>query len=398
MNILEHIKQELPWLDANSTYDLTRGKPSPEQLNIAQNILTKIEQPYQLDDIDLRNYGHPEGLPSARKLGASLLSSQFEETHALDNSSLTLMHQIISCAFFLGFKNSKLSKHSKIICPVPGYDRHFKLLENFGIEMLTVPFQNDGPDLNAIEDLLKSQDNIHGIVCVPRHSNPTGHTFSDENVKNLFRLTYPYKENFCFFWDNAYACHDVDQTIEQTPIDQIAKECDMEHNFFQVGSTSKITLAGAGISFFSSSKDNLAQFVDFRNAITPGPNKMNQGIHVKYFEAMPIKDQMNELKKIIKPKFETVNKYLSPLRDEGLCSYDKPTGGYFFSFNSSSNNADKIIETCGHAGLKLLPLGACFPYQNDPENNNIRLAPTFPDNETLGRCMKIFTNIVKYLN
>ena len=208
MNILEHIKQELPWFDANSTYDLTRGKPAPEQLDIVQNILAKIEQPFELDGIDLRNYGNPEGLPSARKLGATILNSNYDETHALDNSSLTLMHQIISCSFFLSFKNSRLSKESKIICPVPGYDRHFKLLENFGIQMIPVPFQDDGPDLNAIEHLLRSEENIHGIVCVPRHSNPTGHTYSDENVKALFKLAQPYKDNFSFFWDNAYAYHD----------------------------------------------------------------------------------------------------------------------------------------------------------------------------------------------
>ena len=398
MNILEHIKQELPWFDANSTYDLTRGKPAPEQLDIVQNILAKIEQPFELDGIDLRNYGNPEGLPSARKLGALILNSNYDETHALDNSSLTLMHQIISCSFFLGFKNSKLSKESKIICPVPGYDRHFKLLENFGIQMITVPFQDDGPDLDAIEQLLKSEDNIHGIVCVPRHSNPTGHTYSDENVKALFKLAQPYKNNFSFFWDNAYACHDLYETIEQTPIDQIAKDHDMENNYFQVGSTSKITLAGAGISFFSSSKSNLDTFIDFRNAITPGPNKMNQGLHMKYFEAISLENQMDGLKNVIKPKFDLVDSCLKPLQDNELCTYVKPTGGYFFSFNSTRNNADEIIDSCSKLGLKLLPLGACFPYQKDYTNNNIRLAPTFPDIATLERCIKIFTNVVKYLN
>ena len=398
MNILEHIKQELPWLDTNSTYDLTRGKPASKQLDIVQNILTKIEQPFELDGIDLRNYGNPEGLPSARKLGATILNSNYDETHALDNSSLTLMHQIISCSFFLGFKNSKLSKKSKIICPVPGYDRHFKLLENFGIEMVTVPFQDDGPDLNAVEQLLKSEENIHGIVCVPRHSNPTGHTYSDENVKALFKLTQPYKNNFSFFWDNAYACHDLDETIEQTPINKIAKDHAMEDNYFQVGSTSKVTLAGAGISFLSSSETNLNAFIDFRNAITPGPNKMNQGLHVKYFEAISLDSQMKELKKVIKPKFELVDSHLEPLQSDGLCTYVKPTGGYFFSFNSTRNNADEIIQCCSKLGLKLLPVGSCFPYEKDPENSNIRLAPTFPDIATLERCIKIFINVAKYLN
>jgi DNA-binding transcriptional MocR family regulator len=398
MNILEHIREELPWLDANSTYDLTRGKPAPDQLDVVQNIIAQIEIPFELDGIDLRNYGNPEGLPSARKLGASILKSDYDETYALDNSSLTLMHQIVSCSFFLGFKNSKLNSASKIICPVPGYDRHFKLLENFGIEMITVPFQEDGPNLNAIQKILETEKNVHGMVCVPRHSNPTGHSYSDDNVKRLFKLACPHKENFSIFWDNAYACHDLDETIAQTPIDQIAKANDMEHNYFQVGSTSKITLAGAGVSFFSSSKNNLEVFVDFRNAITPGPNKINQGMHVKYFEAVSVEQQMQKLKEIIKPKFELVDQYLKPLQEEGKCTYTKPTGGYFFSFNSSNNNADQIIKYCGDLGLKLLPVGACFPYQDDPDNRNIRLAPTFPDHATLERCLKIFTKVVNHLN
>jgi DNA-binding transcriptional MocR family regulator len=398
MNILEHIRQELPWLDGNTVYDLTRGKPAPEQLDITQRYCSDLTIPYEMDGIDLRNYGNPEGLPSARMLGSSILKTNFEETHALDNSSLTLMHQIISCAFFLGFKKSKLSSDSKIICPVPGYDRHFKLIENFGVEMITVPFQKDGPDLDAIEDLLNKESNVHGIVCVPRHSNPTGHTFSDGNVQQLFELLAPLKDNFSIFWDNAYACHDIDETIQQTPADQIAKRLGLEDNLFQVGSTSKITLAGSGISFISSSTENLSKFIDFRNAITPGPNKMNQGMHVKYFESVSIEQQMNELKKIIKPKFELVDDILKPLKDSGLCSYEKPTGGYFYSIDSAKSNADEIVQNCSDLGLRLLPMGSCFPYGNDPDKKNIRLAPTFPDLASLQRCVSIFKNVLKYLN
>ena len=398
MSILKQIKQELSWLDANNAYDLTRGKPSPAQLDISQKILSQIEIPYEMDGIDLRNYGNPEGLPSARKLGSNILSSNFDETIALDNSSLTLMHQVVSCSLFLGFDKSNLNKDSKIICPVPGYDRHFKLLENFGVRMITVPFQDDGPDLNAVKEVLENESDVHGIVCVPRHSNPTGHTYSDKNVHELFKLFRPYNKNFSIMWDNAYACHDLEKTIEQTPADKIAKELGMHENFFQVGSTSKITLAGAGISFLSSSKNNINKFIDFRNAITPGPNKLNQGLHVKYFKLMSIEDQMAELRKIIAPKFDLVKKYIAPLRDEDLCDYTSPTGGYFFSFDSKKNNAAEIIQTCEALGLRLLPVGSCFPYQKDPMNNNIRLAPTFPDLDTLDKCMQIFSKVVKTLN
>ena len=380
--------------------DLTRGKPSEEQLDLSNSLINFDEKDFSSHGIDIRNYGEVKGLEACRKIGSEILGCSEDYIWSGGNSSLSLMSKFLSFLFIQGNKSGPWNNKERVsvLCPVPGYDRHFKLLENFGIEMVTVPFQDDGPDLNAVEHLLKSEENIHGIVCVPRHSNPTGHTYSDENVKALFKLTQPYKNNFSFFWDNAYACHDLDETIEQTPINKIAKDHAMEDNYFQVGSTSKVTLAGAGISFLSSSETNLNAFIDFRNAITPGPNKMNQGLHVKYFEAISLDSQMKELKKVIKPKFELVDSHLEPLQSDGLCTYVKPTGGYFFSFNSTRNNADEIIQCCSKLGLKLLPVGSCFPYEKDPENSNIRLAPTFPDIATLERCIKIFINVAKYLN
>ena len=168
MSILEQIKSELPWLDDKVSFDLTRGKPSADQLNVTQKNFKHIEIPFEMDGIDLRNYGNPEGIPSARQLGAQILSTEFNETIALDNSSLTIMQQLVSCAYHLGFPKSKLSKKTKFLCPVPGYDRHFKLLENFGVEMIPMPFQDDGPDVNVLSDLISKDDDISGIVCVPR--------------------------------------------------------------------------------------------------------------------------------------------------------------------------------------------------------------------------------------
>ena len=398
MNILEQIRKEHPWLEANRVFDLRRGKPSNLQLDTTQNILETIETQFHMDGIDLRNYGEPQGIPSARALGAEILGTNVNETIALDNSSLTLMHQTLACAYFLGFKLSKIDTVSKILCPAPGYDRHFKLIENFGIEMITIPFQDDGPDLNAIEAILKKEKNVHGIACVPRHSNPTGHTYSDENVRSMFEMFSALNNNFMILWDNAYACHDLKNTIEQTNAKSLAKEFNLEDNLFQFGSTSKITLAGSGISFLSSSTKNLEAFIEYRNGLAVGPNKMNQGLHVEYFKKMPIKKQMQKMKEILLPKFEITRNYLNILKENNLGDFSEPTGGYFFSYDSNKPNCHEIIDNCKELNLKLLPAGSSFPYNKDPENKNIRIAPSFPENDELEKSMKILTSVVKHLN
>jgi DNA-binding transcriptional MocR family regulator len=372
MNILDQIKEELPWLGNNEIYDLTRGKPSPNQLLLSQKLIESISQPFEMDGVDLRNYGTPEGIKSARNLGSTILDTDEKKTLALDNSSLTLMHQILACSYFLGFSSSKLTPESKFICLVPGYDRHFKLLENFGIEMISVPFLENGPDIEKIKEYIAKDNSIHGIVCV--------------------------KENFMIIWDNAYACHDLKETIKQSSASSIARSNGVEENLFILGSTSKITLAGAGISFISSAAENLDQFISYRNSLTPAPNKMNQGLHAKIFSQVSIIDHMTELKKLILPKFELVESYLLNLKKMNLCEFTSPTGGYFFSFESSNKNAEEIINACGEVGLKLLPVGSCFPYLRDPNNSNIRLAPTFPNIEDLEKCMEIFSKVVIRLN
>ena len=398
MNILEQIRKEHSWLEANTSYDLRRGKPSNLQLDTTQTILESIEAPFYMDGIDLRNYGEPEGIPSARALGAEILGTDKNQTLALDNSSLTIMHQLLTYSHFLGLKSSKIRANSKILCPSPGYDRHFKLIENFGIEMIAVPFQEDGPDLNVIETILEKEKNIHGIVCVPRHSNPTGHTYSDENVRSMFELFSKFNNNFMIVWDNAYACHDLKKTISQTSATSLAKEFDLEHNLFQLGSTSKMTLAGAGISFLSASKENLASFIEYRNSFTVGPNKMNQGLHVEYFKRVPIREQMQNLKEILLPKFKITEQYLNTLKEANLGNFSNPTGGYFFSYDLNKSNCDEIISNCEQLNLKLLPAGSSFPYNKDPGNKNIRIAPSFPNIDELEKSMKILSSVVKHLN
>ena len=398
MSILKQIKEELPWLGDNDSFDLTRGKPSPDQLKLSQKLIENIKQPFEIDGVDLRNYGNPDGIQSAKILGSEILDTPIEKIIALDNSSLTLMHQLLACAYFLGFEAVNLSRTSKFLCLVPGYDRHFKLLENFGIEMISVPFLEDGPDIQVITDLIAADESINGIVCVPRHSNPTGHTFSDDHVEQLFTAIMPNKNNFMIIWDNAYACHDLRETIKQTSALSIAEKIGIEKNLFILGSTSKITLAGAGISFLSTESANLDTFISYRNSLTPGPNKMNQGLHAKMFQEHSLSDHMNALREIILPKFNLVDNYMLDLKNRGLCNYTSPTGGYFYSFESSTNKANEIINLCGEAGLKLLPLGSCFPYNIDPNNSNIRIAPTFPSYKDLEKCMEIFSKVVINLN
>tara|TARA_X000000368_G_scaffold326452_1_gene263482 strand:- start:6 stop:1202 length:1197 start_codon:yes stop_codon:yes gene_type:complete len=398
MNILEQIRKEHSWLEANRAYDLRRGKPSALQLDITQSNLETIEMPFHMDGVDLRNYGDPEGIPSARALGTEILGTNANETIALDNSSLTLMHQTLACAYFLGFKSSKIDSVSKILCPAPGYDRHFKLIENFGIEMIAVPFQDDGPDLNAIEAILKKEKNVHGIACVPRHSNPTGHTYSDENVRSMFEMFSTLNNNFMILWDNAYACHDLKNTIEQTNANSLAKEFNLEDNLFHFGSTSKITFAGSGISFLSSSKNNLEAFIEYRNSLAVCPNKINQGLHVEYFKKMPLKKQMQKMKESLLPKFEITKHYLNILKENNLGNSSDPTGGYFFSYDSNKSNCHEIIDICKELNLQLLPAGSSFPYNKDPDNKNIRIAPSFAENDELEKSMKILTSVVKHLN
>ena len=398
MSILEQIRSELPWLDDKVIFDLTRGKPSPDQLSVTEENFRSINVPYEMDGIDLRNYGTPEGIPSARELGSKILSTPFSNTLALDNSSLTLMQQVLACSYHIGFNKSKLSNKSKFLCPVPGYDRHFTLIENFGVEMIPMPFQKDGPDLNSLESLLKQHKDVNGIICVPRHSNPTGHTYSDDNVRNMFKLLQSCNENFMILWDNAYACHDLKDTTTQSPASIMAEEYDLQHNLFILGSTSKITLAGSGLAFFSSSKENNEKFIDYRNSLTPGPNKMNQGLHTIFFQKKSLESQMDGLKKIILPKFQMVDECLLRLKEKNLCSFTSPTGGYFVSFESTNSKAQEIVENCLNLGLRLLPVGSCFPYGDDPHNSNIRIAPTYPNLENLDKCLKIFEKVVEKLN
>ena len=377
--------------------DLTRGKPSPDQLTFSEELDGILDGNFTQDGIDIRNYGEIKGLPSARKLGAELLDYSEEFVLASSNSSLTLMGNLLSSFLFNGSGDAPWNELEtvSIICPVPGYDRHFALCEKLGIKMIKVPLTGDGPDMNIVEDLVKNDESIKGIWCIPKHSNPTGETYSQDTVKRIANLPLIGTPDFIVLWDNAYAVHDFANSKELSCIQNISQELNTFDNIATFGSTSKITFAGGGIAFLGASDKLMTLFLDYFSKFNFSPDKVNQARHVRFLKNKKgIESHMKKLAPLIKPKFELVDKYLNSL-PEGLASWTKPTGGYFVSFDSKPGQASKIFDLCKKAGLNLTPVGSAFPYRRDQEDSNIRIAPTYVSIDELDKAMQIFVCCVK---
>ena len=377
--------------------DLTRGKPSPEQLTLSEELDGILDGNFIQDGVDIRNYGEIKGLPSARKLGAQLLDYSEEFILASSNSSLTLMGNLLSAFLFNGSGDSPWNELEtiSIICPVPGYDRHFALSEKLGIKMIKVPLTGDGPDMNIVEDLVKNDDSIKGIWCNPKHSNPTGEIYSQDTVKRIANLPLIGASDFIVLWDNAYAVHDFTSSKKLSSIQEISQELNTFDNVATFGSTSKITFAGGGIAFLGASDKLMSLFLDYFSKFNFSPDKVNQARHVRFLKNKKgIEFHMKKLAPLIKPKFELVDKYLNSLPD-GLASWTKPTGGYFVSFDSRPGRASKIFDLCKNAGLNLTPVGSAFPYRRDQEDSNIRIAPTYVSIDELDKAMQIFVCCVK---
>lgn len=383
--------------------DLTRGKPSSEQLSLSDALDGILAGNYISNDgTDTRNYGGLDGLVGARELGASMTGTPLENVLAGGNSSLTLMHQTLSIAYHYGLAGAdsawKNESKVKFICPVPGYDRHYAACEHIGIEMVTVGMNADGPDMDAVETLLKEDSSIKGMWCVPRFSNPTGVVYSDDVVQRIAKLGHIASANFRVFWDNAYAIHSLDENAAQVAnIWQACNAQDTQDSVLQFASTSKITHAGAGVAFLSASQENLKGFKASLGFITIGPDKVNQLRHIKFFEK---DDALNEhMKKhaaIIKPRFASVLSHLeTAFSDNDLGRWESAQGGYFISFDTRPGLAKEVVKLAADAGVKLTPAGATFPYGNDPENSNIRIAPTVPTVEQVDAAMKVFVVCVK---
>lgn len=383
--------------------DITRGKPSSEQLSLSDALDGILDKDYRAaDGTDTRNYGGLDGLSEAKQLGSLLLNIPAEAVLVGGNSSLTLMFQAVMVGHIFGYSgpDSAWQKHGKVkfICPVPGYDRHFTVTETFGIDMVTVPMTADGPDMDAVETLIKNDSSIRGMWNVPRFSNPTGVVYSDETVRRIAALGTIAHPSFRVFWDNAYAVHQLsDEAQTLASIHAYCQDLGTEDSVLQFGSTSKITHAGAGIAFMGASAKNLASFKAMLAASTIGPDKENQLRHCKFIpDAAALKSLMDKHAALLRPRFETaLQKLHEAFADSDLGTWEEPQGGYFVSFDARAGCAQDIVRLAAEAGVKLTPAGATFPYGKDPENRNIRIAPSVPSVDEIATAMDVFVLCVK---
>ncbi|MBF0353418.1 MAG: aminotransferase class I/II-fold pyridoxal phosphate-dependent enzyme [SAR324 cluster bacterium] len=388
---------------AGLNLDLTRGKPAGQQLDLSNGLDGLLQGNYKSGDgTDTRNYGGLDGLPEMKALAGQMMGVKPAEVVIGGNSSLTLMYQFMMHAHFWGplGKGSAWNEGSvrpKFICNVPGYDRHFTICEDLGIEMISVELKDDGPDMDAIEKLVRNDPSIKGMWCVPKHSNPTGHIYSDAVVERIAKLAKIAGSAFVVMWDNAYAVHDFgDNVPELANLMEHARKNGTENSIVITASTSKITFAGAGISFLGASEEILKHFKKRLTAITIGPDKVNQLRHLRMIKDMnDVTALMKQHAAILKPKFEMVLKILEQeLGGKGIATWTIPTGGYFVSFDIPGL-AKEVVKLSAEAGVKLTPAGSTYPYMKDPQDKNIRIAPSFPSLKEIEPAMNVFVTCVQ---
>ena len=387
--------------------DMSRGKPSPAQLDIAMGILDTVNSSSDIkseDGVDCRNYGGLDGIPEARHLMADVMDVNYENVIVYGNSSLNIMYDTISRLMLEGTGGNtpwcKLDK-VKFLCPVPGYDRHFAITQHFGVEMITVPMNEGGPDMDMVEKLVADDDSVKGIWCVPKFSNPGGCVYSDEVVRRMAALK-PAAKDFRIMWDNAYALHYLYEDNQPHILD-IISECEKAGNpdmVYEFASTSKISFAGAGIAALATSKANIAEVKKALTIQTIGYDKLNQLRHVRYYKNKDgIMKHMMKQAEVLRPKFEAVEEVLDrELSGLGIGTWTKPLGGYFISFNAMPGCAKAIVAKCKEAGMVLTGAGATYPYGQDPEDSNIRIAPSFPTVSDMRKAAELFALCVKLVS
>ncbi len=387
--------------------DMSRGKPSPIQLDAEMDFLDTINSNSCVKTeagMDCRNYGLLEGIPEARKLMADVMGVPAEQVLVCGNASLNIMYDTIARAMMFGVLGStpwcKLDQ-IKFLCPVPGYDRHFAITEQFGFELICVPMTENGPDMDIVEKYVNNDSAVKGIWCVPKYSNPQGYTCSDETVKRLAALK-PAAKDFRIFWDNAYAIHDL-YDDKKDELLEIFAECAKNGNedmVYEFCSTSKVTFPGSGISAVAASLNNLKDFKRTMTIQTIGFDKLNQLRHVKYFKDINgMKEHMRKHADFIRPKFEAVLKgFEQELSGLEIGSWTSPVGGYFILFDSLEGCAKQIVSKCKEADVVLTGAGATYPYGQDPKDSNIRIAPTFPSLEELALATDLFVLCVKLVS
>lgn len=371
--------------DRGLSLDLTRGKPSPEQLDLSERLLALPgEGDHTAGRTDVRNYGGGAGLPELRGIIAELLGVDAGRVIAQDNASLSIMYDLLTFSMLFGTPDSerpwKDEPKLRWLCPVPGYDRHFGITEALGIEMIPVTMGQDGPDMEEVEHLVATDPSIKGMWCVPIYSNPTGTVYSDHTVSRLARMAAA-APDFRVIWDNAYVVHTLTEDFPKVPdVDSLAAEAGHPNRFLQVCSTSKITFAGAGVSFLSASEPNLDWYLGHTGIRSIGPNKVNQLAHARFFgDADGVRDHMQKHRGIVAPKFEAAAGAL----DRRLGGYDvarwtSPEGGYFIDLEVPDGTATETVRLAKAVGVALTPAGSAYPYGQDPDDRHIRLAPTLP--------------------
>lgn len=387
--------------------DMSRGKPAAEQLDLSMGILDTVDAKSVVkseNGTDLRNYGVLDGIPEAKKLIGDMVGAKPENVIVYGNSSLNIMYDQIARAEIFGIcGNTPWSKLDKVkfLCPVPGYDRHFAITEEFGIEMINIPMTEDGPDMDMVEQYVNNDAAVKGIWCVPKYSNPQGVVYSDETVRRFANLK-PAAADFRIFWDNAYVVHHLYED-NQAQILNILDECEKAGNpdiVFQFCSTSKVSFPGAGIAAISASAANIADIKKKLTIQTIGHDKINQLRHVKFFKDQKgIQEHMMKQAAIIRPKFEMVEEMLTEeIASRGIGSWMNPLGGYFISFEALEGCAKKIVEKCKEAGVVLTGAGSPYPYKKDPKDSVIRIAPTYPSMDELKEAAKVFTVVVRLVS
>lgn len=384
--------------------DLSRGKPSPEQLELSRKMLDEVNSGSVLDSVDgtdCRNYGGLDGIPEAKALLAGMVGCRPEQVIVGGNSSLTLMFDILSHAMIDGLLGGTpwcQVPDRKFLCPVPGYDRHFAMTEHFGFELVPVPMLADGPDMNLVERLVREDASIKGIWCVPKYQNPTGVVFSHEVLERFANLK-PAAKDFRIFWDNAYCVHDL-YPDEAEPLPDILSLCEQTGSpdlVYEFCSTSKAAFPGAGISGVAASAANLIELRRVWKFATIGPDKLNQLRQARFFRnTAGLKAHMARHAELLRPKFERVEAILKEdLARSGAGSWTEPKGGYFISFDTLPGCAARTVELCKKAGVKFTPAGATWPCGRDPEDRNIRLAPSYASMEEIEAAVHLFTICVR---